>query len=150
MPVQHFRLRSPVQAVERRDFALATPVLLDPTNANPLEIGEWLMPNGSYQLVRSDGSLPSFVFYAEKGRSDTQAIGKVPVLFLGSYEAETLIYTAGGLALGSPLKADAGVAYLGLNKAGLVLHGGGADPDQVLGYVINIGAQYLRFIQTFA
>lgn len=150
MPTQHFKLRSEVQTLTRRDFSLVDSTLLQPTNANPLEMGEWLMLNSSsYALVRSDGSLPSWVMYAEKGRSDTQAIGKTPVLFLGTYEAETLIYTATSLVVGSALKCDAGVSYLSLNKAGLVIHGGGGDTDHIIGYVMQVvSGGYLRFIQT--
>lgn len=150
MPTQHFRLRSEVQTLTRRDFSLVDTTLLTPTNANPLEMGEWLMLNSTtYQLVRSDGSLPSWVCFTEKGRSDTQAIGKVTTLFLGTYEAETLIYTVGALAVGSALKCDAGVSYLSLNKAGLIQHGGGGDTDHIIGYVMQItSGSYMRFIQT--
>jgi hypothetical protein len=134
--------------LERRDFSLTDSTLLSPNNANPLEMGEWLMLTaGAYTLARSDGSQPSWVSFVEKGRSDTQAIGKVTVLFGGGYEAETLIYTAAGLVTGSPLKADAAVVYGGLNKAGLILHAGGAD--HIIGYVMQVTAGgYLRFIQT--
>ena len=151
MPTQHFRLRTEVQTLTRRDFSLVDTTLLNPDNANPLEMGEWMMlDSSSYKLVRSDGSLPSWVSFVERGRSDTQAIGKMTVLFLGTYEAETLIYDSTSLVVGSPLKADAAISYLSLNKAGLKLHGGGADTDHVIGYVMQVvSGSYLRFIQTF-
>lgn len=150
MPTQHFRLRTEVQVLTRRDFSLVDPTLLTPNNANPIEMGEWLMLDSSqYKLVRSDGSLPSWVSFVERGRSDVQAIWKLTVLFLGGYEAETLIYTAAGLVVGSALKADAGVSYLGVSKSGLVAHGGGGDSDHIIGYVMQVvSGGYLRFIQT--
>lgn len=138
-------------ALTRRDFSLVDTTLLNPNNSNPLEMGEWLMlDSSSYKLVRSDGSLPSWVSFVERGRSDTQAIGKVTVLFLGTYEAETLVYDSAGLVVGSPLKADAAISYLSLSKSGLKLHGGGGDSDHVIGYVMQVqSGGYLRFIQTF-
>lgn len=151
MPTQHFRLRTEVQTLTRRDFSMVDSTLLNPNNANPLEMGEWLMlDSSSYKLVRSDGSLPSWVCFTERGRSDVQAIGKVTTLFLGTYEAETLIYDSTSLVVGSPLKADAAISYNSLNRAGLKLHAGGGDTDHVLGYVMQVSSgSYLRFIQTF-
>jgi len=150
MPTQHFRLRTEVQVLTRRDFSLVDPTLLNPNNANPVEMGEWLMLDSSqYKLIRSDGSLPSWVSFVERGRSDVQAIGKLTVLFLGGYEAETLIYDDTSLVVGSPLKADAAISYGSFTKAGLKLHGGGGDSDHVVGYVMQVqSGGYLRFIQT--
>lgn len=124
--------------------------LLNPTNANPLEMGEWVMLTaGALTVVRSDGSLPSWVNFTEKGRSDTQALGKITTLFLGGYEAETLIYTFAGLATGTALKCDAGLTYGGIaNRSGLIAHAGGVD--LIIGYVMQVTAatSYMRFIQT--
>lgn len=147
MPTQHFRLRTEVQTLTRRDFSLVDSTLLNPNNANPLEMGEWMMLDASqYKLIRSDGTLPSWVSFVERGRSDTQAIGKMTVLFLGGYEAETLIYDATSLVVGSPLMAN-DVTYLTLTKSGLKLHGGGSE--HIVGYVMQVqSGGYLRFIQT--
>jgi len=148
MPTQHFRLRSDLQTLTRRDFSLVDATLLRADNANPIYMGEWLMLNSSsYKLIRSDGTLPSWVSFVEMGRSDTQAIGKLTVLFLGTYEAETLIYDATSLVVGSPLMVN-NVTYDSLTKSGLKLHGGGSE--HTIGYVMQVtSGSYLRFIQTF-
>lgn len=149
MPTQHFRLRTEVQTLTRRDFSLVDTTLLNPNNANPLEMGEWMMLDSSqYKLIRSDGSLPSWVSFVERGRSDTQAIGKMTVLFLGTYEAETLIYTATDLVVGTPLRVQ-DVTYGSLTKSGLVKWTSG-DTEHIIGYVMQVqSGSYLRFIQTF-
>ncbi len=107
----NFELITDLQQITRRDFAIAVPTLLNPTNANPLIDGEWLNLNASYQLERGtdDGTvnamiLPSFPLFAERGRYDTQAIGKSPVLFLGMYEAQTRVATLAGMAVGDVLE----------------------------------------------
>lgn len=149
MPTQHFRLRTEVQTLTRRDFSLVDTTLLRADNANPIYMGEWLMLNSSsYKLIRSDGTLPSWVSFVEMGRSDTQATGKLTVLFLGTYEAETLIYDATSLVVGSKLMVNDSITYDSLTKSGLKLHGGGAE--HVVGYVMQVvSGSYLRFVQTF-
>ena len=89
----NFVLTTEVLPLLRRDFYMADATLLDPNNANPLLDGEWLELNASYQLARGTGAgaAMSWPVWAERGRYDTQAIGKVPVLFGGFYEAETQI-----------------------------------------------------------
>ena len=105
------------------------------------------MYNTSKHAVRSDGSQLSWVVFGERGRTDTQALGKVPVLYMGRYEADTLIFdTAGGLALGSPLMVD-DVTYSG-TKSGLKLKAGG---DLTIGYVTRMPSTNglkLRFFNT--
>jgi hypothetical protein len=137
-----------VQTLTRRDFSLVDSTLLRPDNANPIDMGEWLMLDSSqYKLIRSDGSLPSWVSFVERGRSDTQAIGKLTVLFLGGYEAETLIYDSTSLVVGSPLMVNSSISYNSLTKSGLKLHGGGSE--HIIGYVMQVqSGSYLRFIQT--
>jgi hypothetical protein len=149
MAVKTFRLISPVQGLERRDFTLADSTLLNPNNANPLEMGEFLELDANYQLIRGTGSALAFALFTEKGRSDTQALGKALVLFLGSYEAETLIFnTSSSPALGADLEV-ATVTYDSLNKSGLQTKAGGLSIGRVTRTSASNGG-YLRFIQTQA
>lgn len=86
MASPNFELITELQTLTRRDFPVADPGLLQPLNANPLVDGEWLELNGNYQLVRgadAGGSMLVFPLHTERGRYDTQAIGKANVLFLG-------------------------------------------------------------------
>lgn len=147
MVVENFRLVTPVEWVYRRDLQLEDRTLTNPNGSNPLLDGEWLMYNTSKHAIRSDGSQLSWVVFGERGRTDVQALGKVPVLYMGRYEADTLIFdTAGGLALGSPLMVD-DVTYSG-TKSGLKLKGGG---DLTIGYVTRMPSTNglkLRFFNT--
>ena len=102
----HLTLVTDLLPIIRRDFPLADTSILNPNATNPLLDGEWLQLNSSYQLTRGaagDVVVPTWQVFSERGRYDTQAIGKVPVLFLGGYEAETDIADFTGLAVGDKL-----------------------------------------------
>lgn len=150
--VENFRLHSPVEKVERRDFPVADRSILNPNGANPLLDGEFMELDATTpsKVIRAGGLKLSWAVYAERGRSDTQAIGKVPLLYMGVYEADTLIMDATGLAHGDPLMVD-DVTISALTKSGLKKHGGGAD--LVVGYVLRLPSQNgnkLRFMWTLA
>lgn len=118
----NLELVSEVLPIQRRDFAVAVPDILNPLNANPLLDGEFLELNASYQLARGAGAIqiaPAWAVFAERGRYDTQAIGKTVVLFNGGYEAETRIADASGLSVGDPLMAG-DVTVDALTRRGLL------------------------------
>ena len=115
--------------------------------------GEWLTLNSSQQAVRASvigtlgnrATVRSFPLWAERGRYDVQVLGKVPLIFVGDGEFDTLIYDS-AVALGAgaaitaalqPLKV-ATIAIGGRNYSGLVGHGGSADTDPVVGYVTKL------------
>ncbi len=131
----NFVLISELMSIQRRDFDLAVPDLLNPLNANPLLDGEWLTLNTSYQLARGSGeaSRPTWPVFAERGRYDTQAIGKTTVLFGGFYEAETRIANLSGLVAGDLLVVG-DVTVDALTKKGL-LEAAGAGQHWVVGVV---------------
>lgn len=148
MAVENFRLTSPVERLERRDLPLNDRTLLNPNNANPLLDGEWLEWNNSNKAIRSGGNKLTWVLFAERGRTDTQAIGKAPVLYEGSYEADTLIFDGTGLVGGDALMIT-DVTIDSLTKSGLKKHGGGSE--LIVGYLIRLPAtngSKLRFMQT--
>lgn len=164
----NFEPVSSILAVQRKDFALADKTLAKPLeNANPLTDGEWMVINSSYQAVRAAdvasagnaATQTSYVCFAEEGRWDVQAmsLSKVPLLFLHGYEADTRIFDAAatigsGAAIttvGQPLKV-ASVTVNGVVKAGLVGHGGAADPHPIVGRVTRLPANNggkLRFVR---
>jgi hypothetical protein len=150
----NFKLLTPWQMQERQTYKVATRALLDPNNANPLEMGEFLQFDASFELVRGDGSVPAFAMLDEKGRTDTQAIGRVTVLLLGHYMADTYVFNnAVPPVLGAALMVDTvtNAARSLTNKSGLNTHGGGAE--LTLGYVLRTAATnsgYLRFLHTQA
>lgn len=102
----HFQLITPYLNLEVRDFeldftgnhmpgsVLPTDYLEDDdaTATHPILDGEFLTLTDAGKAVRpADGvvTLPSFPVYAERGRSELMAINKVPLIYMGSFEAET-------------------------------------------------------------
>lgn len=141
----NLELFSEVMPIQRRDFALAATDLLNPLNANPLLDGEFLELNASYQLARGSGiqTAPAWVVFAERGRYDTQAIGKTVVLFNGGYEAESRIANLAGLSVGSPLMVS-DVTVDALTKKGLLLATSGNR--RIFGHVTRLpGNGRVRF-----
>lgn len=141
----NFELMTDLQQVTRRDFPIVPVNLLNPLDANPLIDGEWLSLDSSYSLERGtdDGTVseilvPSWPLFAERGRYDTQAIGKSPVLYLGMYEAQTRVVDSTSLGVGDRLIVkDITIDTLtrkGLAKAGTT---GGHD-HMIVGHVTRI------------
>lgn len=139
--------------IHRRDFPLADRTLVNPSNAVCLVDGEWMTLNASGQAVRASdvtvlgnrASVRAFPLWAERGRYDVQVLGKVPLIYVGDGEFDTLIYDS-AVALGAgaaitaalqPVKV-ATIAIGGRNYTGLVGHGGSADTDPVVGYVTKL------------
>jgi hypothetical protein len=150
MAVENFRLVTPAEKLERRDFPVADRSILNPNGANPLLDGEFmeLHATNPKTVIRAGGDKLSWAVWAERGRSDTQSIGKVPLLYMGSYEADTLIMDDTALGHGDPLMVD-DVTIATLTKSGLIKHGGGTE--LVVGYVMRLPSQNgnkLRFMWT--
>ena len=146
--VENFRLVTPVEKIERKDLPLADPTLVNPNSANPLLDGEFVERDANYKAIRAGGDKLAWLVFAERGRTDVQAIRRVPVLYMGTYEADTLIFDATALAHGDPLMID-DVTIDTLTKSGLKKHGGGTE--LVVGYVTKLptnNGQKLRFMQT--
>lgn len=148
-----FRLKSEVAKVDRRDFPISDPLLLDFESTSPLALimGEWLTLDSNYKLARAanPGVPPGpWALYMELGRSDVQGMAdkKTMVLFQGGYWAETKIFT-GTPTLGQALEV-ANVTYSG-TRSGLQAHAAGSNP--VIGYVTKLAADnggWLQFQQT--
>lgn len=112
----NMNLVTEVQPIQRRDFEPETLGLINPHNvgtaADPMYLldGEFLTLNNEYKLNRegpNPGSpaavggallnpvgadtaakIPCYPVWAERGRWDVQAIRKLPVMFMGSFEAD--------------------------------------------------------------
>jgi len=143
----YMNLISEVLPIQRRDFYLADTGLLNPNNANPILDGEWLQLDSSYKLARGSGTqaVPAWQVFAERGRYDTQAIGKAPVLFIGGYEAETSICDVTGCAVGDALVV-ADVTVGGLTKRGLDKISASTGIYLVFAYVTRlVGTTKLRY-----
>jgi hypothetical protein len=142
----YMTLISEVLPISRRDFELADATLLNPNGSNPLLDGEWLQLDSSYKLARgsSEQAVPAWQVFAERGRYDTQALGKTSVLFIGGYEVETSIYTATGLGVGDALVVQ-DVTVGGLTKRGVAKLGAGAGQHLLFGYVTRVLTGKVRF-----
>jgi hypothetical protein len=149
MAIQNFKLVSEFQTIHRRPFTLAAPALLNPNNANPLLDGEFLELDAAYKMARGTGTpaaVPSFAYFAERGRYEVQAIQKGPFLYMGDYEADTLIMTATGITLGEALEVST-TPIATIDKRGLVQYTAG----YIVGYATRLPANnngFLRFIRT--
>lgn len=143
----YFNLVSEVLPIQRRDFYLAVPALLNPNNANPLLDGEWLELDSSYKLARGSGesAVTSWPVFAERGRYDTQSIGKTPVLFQGGFEAETKIVDLTGLSVGNSLVIQMVTVGGVANKRGLAKLGVGAGEHLLFGSVTRVFSDRVRF-----
>lgn len=158
---QYFKLISEFQTINRRSFPMADPAVLDPHNVRPLIIGEFLQLDSSYKMVRGgndtvstpgtpddEATAPSFAYFAEQGRYEVQAIKKGPMLYMHSYEAETMVMDGDGLAIGDALGVfDIDAMGGSIVRRGLAKTGGSAH---VIGHVTRLPADnngYLRFIR---
>lgn len=147
-----------MQTLIRRDFIVYDNSILNPLfsgSGGPLLDGEWLeLDTVSYKLKRgATGSQSRAVYpvFVERGRYDTQAIGKVTVLMLNEFEAESKIVNLAGLAVGDHLKVDdvtiGGVSgKRGLLRAGA--NGKGAGGDVIVGTVTKVLPDRVRFVRT--
>lgn len=148
-----FRLVSEFTNIHRRPFELVDPLILKATNANPLLMGEWLQHAGTVGRMDRGGeaagaTVPSWPVFSETGRYETQALGKVPILYMNAFEADTLVFAAAGLTLGAPVSVG-DVTIATLVRRGLLLNPGGVV--LTVGYVTRLPANnngFLRFMRT--
>ena len=144
--VQTFKLVTEVLAQTRRDFEVSSRNFINPEHADVILMGEYVELDANYQLIRgTGGDYPQFPVFVEKGRSDVQAIGMLTCLFIGGFEADTLIFD-GDPALGAKLEIDAAVTYNSKTVSGLKTYSAGF----VAGYVTRTKStnnDYLRFIK---
>lgn len=145
MPTPNFELITPLQEQNRRDFSLADPTLLKPLSALPLVEGEWMELDANYKLARGTGTSPaSFPVHTERGRYDTQAIGKANVIFSGQYEAETSVIEGliGTFVVGHMVKLAAVTAGAHTGRVGIKICTAGVPVtgDVVVGVVTKVNA----------
>ncbi len=143
----YLTLISEVLPVQRRDFYAANTALLNPVNANPLIDGEWLQLDSTYKAARGTGeqAVPAWQLFAEKGRYDTQAIGKVPLLFIGGYEAETKVADLTSMTVGDGLVVQMVTVGGVANRRGLAKLGAGAGEHLIFGYVTRVFTDRVRY-----
>ncbi len=158
--MRNFKTTSRVSDVYRKDWPIAD-ALKNPMASAPVLDGEWLQldpTNG--QAVRftagapyvagaaNSGTVISFPVWAESGRYDVQVTGKVPLLYLNAFEAESKIFDTTGLYVGAPLEV-ADMVYpsgSGTTRRGLQLLS--AATNFTVGVVVKVLSDRVRFIRT--
>ncbi len=149
MSAPNFVLISELQTLTRRDFPLVDSTILQPTGAAPLLDGEWVeLASASYAVQRAttgQGALHEgknmlqWPVSTERGRYDTQAIGKVNVLFSGMYEAETAIVDTTSLVVGSLLTVqDKTIQGVALRRALALQVAAGSTGIVIVGVVSRL------------
>jgi hypothetical protein len=161
----HFDLITPFQMLDRRSMTVAGGAdgnILDPDNARPLIDGEWLQPDGLGAMVRGGtghatndepATVPQYVYVAERGRYETQGLGKGPFLWIGDFEADTLVWAGAPgttsenppTTVGQPLEVRNVVFTGGIIRRGFALCQSGSF---VVGFVTRLpanNANRLRF-----
>ena len=134
----------------RKPLEVADTGLLDPTSTSPVSLidGEFVQINASYKWARaSDLTQLSYVSIEDRGDFGVQASRKLSVLFIGGYEADTIVFDAGLTTLGAPVM-HGNVTIGGLTRRGLIAQ---TSTNLVIGYVTRTAATNggrLRFHQT--
>lgn len=158
----NFELKTSTLHMLVKDYPLADPTLINPLNSVALVDGEWLVVVDKKAQRAADiatlgtagaggrATLPSFPLWAERGRTDIQAMSgrKIPLIRGKDWEADTRIFDASavvgsGAAItfaGQPLKV-ATILIGTRNYCGLVGHGGSSDTAPVEAYVAVLPSQ---------
>lgn len=150
MPAPKFALITELAPTLRRDFYLANEDLLKPLASNPLVEGEWLELDANYKLARGTGNgtkATVFPVHTERGRYDTQAIGKVNTIFAGQYEAETSVVDTTGLTGPGQELMVADVTVDGVTKRGLKL---AVSTAVVVAHTTKVETGKIRFLKVGA
>ena len=160
----NFKLVSEFQTIHRRPFEFDAPTILDPTNVRPIVDGEYLQLTTAYKMARGgnnalagsptpddEATVPSFAYFAERGRYEVQAIQKGPFLYMAPYEADTLIFDATNGAPGAAIALGAPVTVWDMTLGGIIrrgLSGKIGASAFIIGYVTRMPAynsNWLRF-----
>lgn len=167
---ENFRPVGDLNPYQVRDFSIADKTLINPLNAACLVDGEWLrVQDDGKTCVRAAaigvlGELAtkiSYPLWAEKGRTDIQAMSRrgLPLVYMNDWEFETRIFDA-AVALGSgaaitfvgQMLKVATIAIGGVNRTGLVGHGGAADSSPVVARVSKLhttNGGWLRILKSY-
>jgi hypothetical protein len=155
----NFELVSDLIPVVRRDFALAEKTLVDPYNVNVLIDGEWMIVNDTLKLQRatditvagkkamnSTHRVQSYPLFAERGRTDVQALKKTDVLYGGWFEAETRIFDAAAKSSGDADTLYPAISYVGQPLQVATILVGSRLLSGLVGADINEFTSYIPFV----
>ncbi len=134
-------LRPSLDRLEREALVVSNNLLVDPTSTSPLAIvdGEFLQRDSNNKWTRTvDSEKPSFACIDERGDYGPQGMKRLTCIVAGgSYLADTVLYTATSLVVGSKLMAGNITDPDGNTRSGLLLHTGA---NLIVGYVTRLQA----------
>jgi hypothetical protein len=141
------------EKLTRRSLDVADPRILNPveTAVVPIIDGELVQRDATDKFIRgANEDAPSYFVIDERGDYGVQGSRKLSVLYMGAFEADSIVFAPAGLALHTAVKLGTvnNAASGSVNRAGLVAHGG---TGLVLGYVTRlptINGGRLRFHKT--
>jgi len=147
-PSDYSLLHRKVRPVANRD-------MLNPTGgaAVPISQGEFVTFDSNYEFIRATNpTLPAWAWFEDRGDPSVVGSGRGAAIFLGNFEADTVIYNSGqAWALGD--RVMVGTVNNALsgsqNRSGLVIYDGGTPSNIVLGRVTRLPASngtMLRFV----
>jgi hypothetical protein len=136
----------------RKPLEVADTGLIDPTGTSPVPLidGEFVEINAAYKYARATNTdRPVYAVIEDRGDYGVQASRKLSVLFIGGYEADTVVFDTAVTTLGTALKIGSVNNSLSgsVARAGLVAQGGSG---LIVGYVLRPAASNsnkLRFQQ---
>lgn len=145
---KNLQILTDLNRLDRKDVPLQDPTLADPKEAAALLQGEWVTFDASgKKALRVTASTPHcYQVFTNRGDTASQAIGKVAILFLNDYEADTVIFADGltptvGQVLTVKSSTVGGVA----NRAALATAAPGDFPVAVVTRVPAENGGKLRF-----
>lgn len=145
----HMELVTELLPLLRRDFY--TDIDLKPDSAHPLLDGEWLKLTDAYKVARggSEQAAPNYPVWAEKGRYDVQAIGKVPLLMGPLYEFDTdICNTPHGFQVGDPAVVSTVTVLGDATRMGLIKPSGSVQ-HLIVAWCTRLPASgKVRFVHT--
>ncbi len=134
----------------RKPLEVADLGLLDPNSTSPVPLidGEFVQLNAAYKYIRAtDTAQLSYATIEDRGDYGVQASRKLSALFIGGYEADTVVFDAGLTTLGAAVM-HGDVTVGAATRRGLVAWT--AAPNIIIGYVTRTAATNggrLRFQQ---
>lgn len=141
------------EKLTRRSLDVADPRLLNPveTSVVPFIDGELVQRDATDKFIRAaNEDAPSYFIIDERGDYGVQGSRKLSVMYMGAFEADTIVFAPAGLVLHTALKVGTvnNASVGSVNRAGLVAQGG---TGLILGYVTRLPAinkGLLRFHKT--
>ena len=151
MKTRTFKMLSRIDTLDVKSFATVHPDYVDPTDANALYEGEWMVLDSTGKKVQraSGNSAVSYILFYQAGGMESQVLpgSKVPLVMGPGYLAETVLHT-GTINSNDPLTV-AMASIDSVNRpvlsAWAASSASGAHTEYLVGYAMYKTGDWLRF-----